>query len=287
MPEVEALAHYLKAELSGRTVASVRVAAISALQTYDPPVESLVGAEVRDVSNVGKYLVMVVGELSLVVHFAKSGWAKLVDPPARPARPARARPGRGPLAVVFAFDDARQLQLTEAATEKRLRVWVARSLADIAPLADLGVDVAGGDDALADVREVIRSTRGRLRSVLTDQGLIAGVGNAYADEILHRAKVSPFATTQALSDEQLDAVVAALTLVLDDARQRSKGLSAKDLKREKKAGFRVHARTGQPCPECGDTIREVAFASRSWQYCPTCQTGGKVLADRRLSRLLK
>ncbi len=284
LPEVEALAEFLAGELAGRTVESVRVYAISALQTYDPPVEALVGQQIDAVTQQGKYLVLRVGDMFAVVHFSKSGWAKLVS---GPVKPTKARPGRGPMAVVLGFDDGRQLQLTEAATEKRLRLWIVRSLAEIADMAELGVDVGRGAAAESDLRTVLRTTKGRVRSLLTDQSIVAGVGNAYADEILHLAKVSPFATSQGLSDTQLDSLVAAVTTVLDDARGRSRGLSATELKKEKKSGFRVHARTGQPCPECGDTIREIAFVSRSWQYCPTCQTDGKILADRRLSRLLK
>jgi formamidopyrimidine-DNA glycosylase len=123
--------------------------------------------------------------------------------------------------------------------------------------------------------------------VLTDQSVLAGIGNAYSDEILHRAKMSPFAITDRLADEAMARLHAAVRDVLTDAVERSVGQKAATLKSEKRSGLAVHARTGLPCPVCGDTIREVSFADSSLQYCPTCQTGGKPLADRRLSRLVR
>ncbi len=134
---------------------------------------------------------------------------------------------------------------------------------------------------------MLQGNSGRIKTVLTDQKVIAGIGNAYSDEILHVAKLSPFATANKLTEAQLAALHAAMIAVLTDAVTRSVGQQAATLKGEKRSGLRVHARAGLPCPECGDTVREVSFVDKSFQYCPTCQTGGKVLADRRLSRLLK
>ena len=148
-----------------------------------------------------------------------------------------------------------------------------------------------GPDALDlspdDLAAVLAGNTGRIKTVITDQKVIAGIGNAYSDEILHVAKISPFATAGKLSDEQLSALHDAMISVLTDAVSSSVGQGAAMLKGEKRSGLRVHARTGLPCPVCGDTVREVSFADKSFQYCPTCQTGGKVLADRRMSRLLK
>jgi formamidopyrimidine-DNA glycosylase len=148
-----------------------------------------------------------------------------------------------------------------------------------------------GPDALslgpAELAEVLASQTGRIKTVLTYQKIIAGIGNAYSDEILHVAKLSPFATAAKLTPDQLGALHDAMVSVLTDAVTRSVGQGAATLKGEKRSGLRVHARTGLPCPVCGDTVAEVSFADKSFQYCPTCQTGGKKLADRRLSRLLK
>ncbi|MFW0152492.1 zinc finger domain-containing protein [Mycobacterium sp. smrl_JER01] len=148
-----------------------------------------------------------------------------------------------------------------------------------------------GPDALSlspqRLTEVLSGQSGRIKTVITDQKVIAGIGNAYSDEILHVAKLSPFATANKLTEAQLAALHDAMSTVLTDAVTRSVGQQAATLKGEKRSGLRVHARTGLPCPVCGDTVREVSFADKSFQYCPTCQTGGKVLADRRMSRLLK
>ncbi|WP_231976732.1 zinc finger domain-containing protein [Mycobacterium sp. E740] len=148
-----------------------------------------------------------------------------------------------------------------------------------------------GPDALSlgpdDLAAALAGNSGRIKTVLTDQKVIAGIGNAYSDEILHVARISPFATAAKLTDAQLSALHDAMIGVLTDAVTRSVGQQAATLKGEKRSGLRVHARTGLPCPICGDTVREVSFADKSFQYCPTCQTGGKVLADRRMSRLLK
>ncbi|MGB8387965.1 zinc finger domain-containing protein [Mycobacterium sp.] len=152
-------------------------------------------------------------------------------------------------------------------------------------IAALGPDAL--DVSADDLAGLLAGNTGRIKTVITDQKVIAGIGNAYSDEILHVAKISPFATAGKLSDEQVTTLHDAMVSVLRDAVSRSVGQGAAMLKGEKRSGLRVHARTGLPCPVCGDTVREVAFADKSFQYCPTCQTGGKVLADRRMSRLLK
>ncbi|WP_421846028.1 zinc finger domain-containing protein [Mycobacterium sp.] len=148
-----------------------------------------------------------------------------------------------------------------------------------------------GPDALdvdaEDLAGLLSGNTGRIKTAITDQKVIAGIGNAYSDEILHAARISPFATAGKLSDEQLTALHESMMSVLSDAVSRSVGQRAATLKGEKRAGLRVHARTGLPCPVCADIVREVSFADKSFQYCATCQTGGKVLADRRMSRLLK
>ena len=148
-----------------------------------------------------------------------------------------------------------------------------------------------GPDALALSRDefaALLEGRGeRIKTLLVEQTVLAGVGNAYSDEILHTARISPYASSGRLGTEQVDALYAALRSVLTDAVDRSVGHKAAELKGEKRSGLRVHARTGLPCPVCGDVVREVSFATKSFQYCPGCQTGGKPLADRRLSRLVR
>ena len=178
----------------------------------------------------------------------------------------------------------RRFDLTEAGTQKRLAVWLVDDPATVPGIASLGPDALSLGPRLA---AVLKGNTGRLKTVITDQKVIAGIGNAYSDEILHVAKLSPFATAGKLTAAQLAALHDAMISVLTDAVTRSVGQQAATLKGEKRSGLRVHARTGLPCPVCGDTVREVSFADKSFQYCPTCQTGGKVLADRRMSKLLK
>ena len=283
LPEVEALAGYLRERAVGRCVDRIEVAAISALKTYDPAPSAVSGRTVVDAGRHGKFLdVVFAGGLHLVVHLARAGWLQY-----REAFPSGAplRPGKGPIALRVRLDDGSGFDLTEAGTQKKLAAYLVTDPAQVPGVAKLGPDALGAD--LATFAERLRSRRGQVKGVLTDQSVLAGVGNAYSDEILHAAKLSPFALTDRLTDEQLATLHEATREVLGDAVRRSVGQRAAELKGEKRSGLKVHARTGLPCPVCGDTVREVSFADSSLQYCPTCQTGGKPLADRRLSRLVR
>ncbi|MGI5212730.1 Fpg/Nei family DNA glycosylase [Plantactinospora sp. CA-290183] len=285
LPEVEALAGYLRERAVGRRVDRIEVAAISALKTYDPPPSAAGGRTVADAGRHGKFLdVRLAGQpdLHLVVHLARAGWLHYREsfPASTPVKP-----GKGPIALRVRLDDGSGFDLTEAGTQKKLAAYLVTDPALVPGVGRLGPDALAAD--LSTFAERLRARRGQVKGVLTDQEVLAGVGNAYSDEILHVAKVSPFALTNRLSDEQLAALHEATRQVLGDAVERSMGQRAAELKGEKRAGLRVHARTGLPCPVCGDTIREVSFADSSLQYCPTCQTGGKPLADRRLSRLVR
>jgi formamidopyrimidine-DNA glycosylase len=285
LPEVEALVDVLRRRAVGRVVARVDVGAISALKTYDPPPTALQGLTVTGVSRHGKFLDLDVDGLHLVTHLARAGWLRWND--ALPTGPVNPN-GRSPLALRVHLDDGSGFDLTEQGTRKKLSVHVVRDPAEVPGVARLGPDPL--DDAFTpDVLAQILAAHGRqqIKGVLRDQAVVAGIGNAYSDEILHAAKVSPFKPASSFGPEEVVALHAALRDTLTDAVERSRGLAAGDLKQEKKSGLRVHGRTGQPCPVCGDTVREVSFADSSLQYCPTCQTGGKPLADRRMSRLLK
>jgi formamidopyrimidine-DNA glycosylase len=284
LPEVESLAKFLDEQATGRTVEKVEVAAISALKTFDPPVDALIGKEVRGCTRRGKYLQLRVEELWLVLHLARGGWVKWHDV-MKPSKPTR--PGKGPLALRVRLSGGAGFEVTEMGTEKRLAVWVARDPMDIEHVATLGPDPLDPSFDAGALAKLLDGSPAQIKRALTDQRLIAGVGNAYSDEALHLAKLSPFKTAGKLSAEEVARLHSALVEVLTDAVQRSAGLPAAGLKAEKKSGLRVHGRKGEACPECGDTIREVAFATKSLQYCATCQTGGKPLADRRMSRLLK
>jgi formamidopyrimidine-DNA glycosylase len=201
---------------------------------------------------------------------------------------APARPGRGPLAFRLSFTDGSGFDLTEAGTRQRLAVYLVRELEEVPGVASLGPDPLGQLFTRESLDSILEQAgRAQIKGVLRDQHVLAGVGNAYSDEVLWAAGLSPFAAADRLTDEQRAVLYAALQGTLRDAIDRADGVAAAGLKAEKKAGLNVHGRTGEACPRCGTTIAEVSFADSSLQYCPGCQTGGRVLADRRLSRLLK
>ena len=285
LPEVESLAAFLREHAVGRVVARVDVASIAVLKPYDPPVTSLCGLTITGATRHGKFLDLDVDGLHLVTHLARAGWLRWSDALA----PAPPRPGgKGPIALRVHLDDGSGFTLTEAGTQKKLAVYVVRDPLEIPGVARLGPDPLADDFTEAALAGILgEHGREQLKGVLRDQSVIAGIGNAYSDEILHAAKMSPFKPAGNLTPEELSTLYAAIRGTLDDAVTRSRGLAAGELKAEKKTGLAVHGRAGQPCPVCGDTVREVSFASSALQYCPTCQTGGKPLADRRLSRLLK
>ncbi len=280
LPEVEALADHLRRHAVGRQVTRVDVAALSVLKTFDPPVTALHGQAVTGAARWGKYLGLQVGELYLITHLSRAGWLRWSDK----LSPTPLKPGKGPIALRVHLD-GEGFDLTEAGTQKRLAVWVVTDPMAVPQIAALGPDALSLGPA--ELAEVLSTQTGRIKTVITDQKVIAGIGNAYSDEILHVAELSPFATAAKLTADQLGALHDAMVSVLTDAVTRSVGQGAATLKGEKRSGLRVHARTGLPCPVCGDTVAEVSFADKSFQYCPTCQTGGKKLADRRMSRLLK
>jgi formamidopyrimidine-DNA glycosylase len=284
LPEVQALVDVLRDRAVGHPVARVDAVAINVLKTYDPPPHALHGLTIDGASRHGKFLDLDIGGLHLVMHLARGGWLswKKSQPSAPP------RPGKGPLALRVTLDDGSGFDVTEAGTQKRLAVYIVRDVQEVPGIARLGVDPFDDEftpQRLADI--LAGGGRSQIKGVLTDQSLIAGVGNAYSDEALWGARLSPFKPAANLTPDEIQALYEALTGMLRDAVKRAEGLGAGELKAEKKAGLSVHGRTGLPCPRCGDEIRQVSFADKSLQYCATCQTGGKPLADRRLSRLLK
>ncbi|TDU74820.1 DNA-formamidopyrimidine glycosylase family protein [Streptomyces sp. KS 21] len=283
LPEVEALREFLDEHLAGRVVERVLPLAVSVLKTYDPPLSALEGQPAGATARYGKFLAIRIGELHLVTHLARAGWLRWQD--TLPERPPR--PGKGPLALRVALEGGGGFDLTEAGTQKRLAVYVVRDPQEVPGIARLGPDpLAEGFDRDA-FAALLAGERRQIKGVLRDQGVIAGIGNAYSDEILHAAKVSPFKLAASFDEEQVTHLYEAVRRTLREAVDRAHGVAAGHLKAEKKSGLRVHGRDGEPCPVCGDTVRSVSFADSSLQYCPTCQTGGKPLADRRLSRLLK
>jgi formamidopyrimidine-DNA glycosylase len=281
LPEVEALAAFLRENAVGHVVTRVDLAAVQAIKTFDPPLSALGGLEVTGASRHGKFLDLDVSGLHLVVHLARAGWLhwRTGLPTAPP------KPGKGPLALRVHLDDGDGFDLTEQGTRKGLAVYVVRSASEVPGIARLGPDALDIDRETFAALMAGRS--GQLKGALTDQTLIAGIGNAYSDEILHTARLTPFKMADKLTDDELIRLFDAMRAELTEALGRQLGQRAATMKGEKRSGLRVHARTGLPCPVCGDTVREVSFADTSLQYCPTCQTGGKPLADRRMSKLLR
>ena len=285
LPEVEALALDLRGRLTDRAIAKVHVAAFSALKTFDPPLSALEGTMVDDVTRHGKFLDIHASGLHLVLHLARAGWVRWRDEvPSIPPKPS----SKSPLAVRVVLDDQSGLDITEAGTKKSLAMYVVRAPRDVPGIAALGPDPLSDEFTIDVLRRILTDAgRAQVKGVLRHQGTIAGIGNAYSDELLHAARMSPFKPASSLGEAELQTLYDAIRDVLGDAVARSRGLHASELKGEKKSHLAVHGRAGQPCPVCGDVVREVSFADSSLQYCPTCQTGGKPLADRRLSKLLK
>ncbi|WP_127130726.1 Fpg/Nei family DNA glycosylase [Georgenia sp. SYP-B2076] len=285
MPEVEGLAAFLRGRTMGRTLTGVEVGAVSALKTYSPAPSALVGAQVSDVLRRGKWLDIATagadGELHLLFHLARAGWLRWYDTVPK----AALRPGRSPIALRVRLDDGAGFDLTEAGTRKRLAVHVVARADDVPAVATLGPEPLGL--GLDEFRALLAPRKQQVKGLLRDQSVIAGIGNAYSDEILHVARMSPFALTSTLDEESARRLHTAMLEVLGAAIGQASGKPAAELKDAKRRSMRVHGRTGEPCPVCGDTVREVSFADSSLQYCPTCQTGGRILADRRMSKLLR
>ncbi len=284
MPEVQGLAVFLGERAVGRTITRTSVAAIAALKTYDPPITALHGAEITAAARLGKFVVLSCGEeRHLVFHLAKAGWLRWYE-----ALPATLiKPGKTPIALRVALDDGSGFDLTEAGTKKSLAVYVVRDPQEVPGIARLGPDPLADEFSRDAFAALLEGRRTQIKGLLRDQSVIAGIGNAYSDEILHAARMSPYAIAATLTPDDIDRLFAAMQQTLTEAVTEASGKPPADLKDAKRRGMQVHARRGETCPVCGDTVRSVFFADRSLEYCPTCQTGGKPLADRRLSRLLK
>ncbi|HEU4848877.1 MAG TPA: DNA-formamidopyrimidine glycosylase family protein [Terrimesophilobacter sp.] len=299
LPEVHALVTDLGTRLRGRTVERLEIVAFAALKTFDPPISALSGRTVTDVTRHGKFLDLMLedkgaGDLHLILHLARAGWIRW-----REAAPQRSgRPGKTPLAARLVLDDGTGLDgttlakgsgfdVTEAGTKKSLAIYVVRDPRQIPGVARLGPDPLEAGFTLEHFRRILDAGgRRQIKGLLRDQAVIAGIGNAYSDEILHAARMSPFKPA-AMSPDDAGRLFEAMQATLRAGVERADGLAASELKREKKSNLQVHGRTGEPCPVCGDTVRQVIYTDSTFQYCPTCQTGGKPLADRVLSRLLK
>ena len=283
LPEVDALVGFLRTRAVGHVISSATVAAISALKTFDPPLQALSGNTIDAASRHGKFVDLEVGGLHLVFHLARAGWLRWYDELPKTV----IKPGRSPIALRVRLDDGSGFDLTEAGTKKSLAVYVVRDVAEVPGIARLGPDPTAPDFTLEDFAATLAGRRTQVKGLLRDQSVFAGVGNAYSDEILHNARMSPYALAAKLEPDDVERLYHAMRDTLADAVAAAAGRPPEELKDGKRNRMQVHGRTGEACPVCGDTVREVIFADSTFQYCPTCQTGGKPLADRVLSRLLK
>ncbi|HEY8060252.1 MAG TPA: DNA-formamidopyrimidine glycosylase family protein [Acidimicrobiales bacterium] len=275
LPELQAHAERLTAEFGGRELQGFWPIAFTALKTYAPPPDQAFGHGLVTVGRRGKYLLMDFDAATFVVHLMQGGRLK-------PDEKQSAKP-RGGLAR-WVFTDGTALLLTEAGTEKRAGVWVVDELREgEEPIAHLGPDADGLD--AAGVAERIGDQSKRLHGVLRDQHPMAGIGRRLANEITHKAKLSPFANASKLTPDDLGRLHAAIQEAVKEglAYERTRD----DMSASKERPGAVHHRTGETCPVCGDTVREVAYVKYTVNYCPTCQTDGKVLADNTTSKFLK
>ncbi|MGN7248808.1 Fpg/Nei family DNA glycosylase [Janibacter anophelis] len=283
MPEVQGLVDFLGERTSGLAVERLELASFSVLKTFDPPPQALEGAPIDGVRRHGKYIDIDCDGTHLVIHLARAGWIRWSDELPRTVL----RPGKSPIALRVRLVDGSGFDVTEAGTKKSLAAYLVRDVQEIPRLASLGPDPLSDELDREAFGALLAGRKTQIKGVLRDQSLIAGVGNAYSDEVLHAARLSPFALASSLTDEEVDTLHAALRTTLTEAIAAASGKPAAELKDAKRSGMRVHGRTGEDCPVCGDVVREVSFADRSLQYCATCQTGGKPLADRRTSKFLK
>lgn len=279
-PELDAAAGRLREVLLGRTIERIDVAAISVLKSPTPP-QALTGQVVTGIRRRGKHLILDTEAVSLVVHLARAGWMRHHEhmPVIRPG------PRKGPLALRIALGDGSALDVTEQGTRKGVAVWLTEHPLQLESVARLGPEAVDVDEAA--FTRILAGTGSHLKTVLTDQTALAGIGNAWSDEILHRARLSPFAAANRQGDGIARGLHSTMTTVLGEATEALAQAPLGRIKTAKKKLLGVHGRAGESCPVCGATIAEVSYVDRSLQYCPACQTGGRRLHDRRMDRLLR
>lgn len=283
LPEVNALVEFLDKETTGAVVVGIELASFAVLKTFDPPVAALSGLAVTGVSRHGKFIDIDVDGIHIVVHLAKAGWLRWSDQ----LPDTKLKLGASNIAARVRLDrgDGPHLgfDITEAGTRKGLAMYVVRDPSEVPGIAALGPEPL---EPGFELRPLL-ARRMQVKRLLRDQKIIAGVGNAYSDEILHAAKLSPFAIAENLKDDEIVRLEAAVQEILREAVEEARGKPAEELKDDKRTRMRVHGRTGEKCPVCGDTVLEVTYSQSALQYCPTCQTGGKPLKDRTTSKFLK
>ena len=281
MPEVQAIVEQLDERATGKVVVAGHLIAFSALKTYALGLDALSGLEISGVSRHGKFIDIDAQGVHLIFHLARAGWVTWHKEVPRTIP----RPGKSPIALRVELDDDSGFSLTEAGTQRHLAIHVVQDPQEVPGIAALGPDPLAEGFTVQTMSGILAAAgRTQVKGVLRDQKLVAGIGNAWSDEILHAARLSPFKPANTVDAEELHGHI---QRVLAQACAAVRGVDMAKLKDAKRSGLRVHGRAGQTCEVCGSTVAEVSFADSSLQYCPGCQTGGKPLADRRMSKLLK
>lgn len=280
LPEIEALRETFVARLAGHRPSSISVRQFALVKTVDPPLEDLVDTEIVGARRHGKHLMIDFElDLTLAIHLGIGGRLLLEDAKRKHPRT---------LSLDIGIDDSNALRVVELGTKKRSSVHLLRAAAVGNHLAHLGVDALSPELTVDALAALLAKDRSQVKGFLEDQRRIAGIGNAYSDEILWEAKLAPLRLTTTLEAEDVDRLHAAIATVLqralDYAREDNYLMVARG---DERGTFRVHRREGQPCPRCGERIASIHYADNSLQYCPACQVEGRQYADRRLSRLLR
>lgn len=290
LPFIQVLVENLSREVQGRMITTVRVPSPAIVKTFDPPITALAGRRIDRVRRLGKLVICdLSGDLVLAMHLMRDGRLQITSPRAGTGR-GRIVPTPKPMALGLTLDDGRELRVNETGPKKRAGVYVLRAhdAASSEPMAGLGPDPLSDEFTVEVLSAAVHEQPGPLKRAITLQRSMAGIGNAFADEILWDARLSPFAPAARLSKDEVMRLHAAIRNVFTAALQQHRQHFGADLPvREPVALLRVHRHGGEPCPRCGTRIETVYYAEKETYYCPTCQTGGKVYADRRLSRLLK
>ncbi|WP_423181592.1 Fpg/Nei family DNA glycosylase [Arthrobacter sp. NyZ413] len=288
LPEVAGLGAFLGRNLVGARLTKVQITSFAVLKTADPPYSALEGRTIVGVERFGKFLSLDAEGIHFIFHLAKAGWLRYTEQPS--TTPLRLGGSNIAARLAFTKGDGSThvgVDLTEAGTKKSLAVYVVNKPKDVPGIATLGPDPLSPGFTAETLAGILAGSQQQIKGLLRSQAVIAGIGNAYSDEILHAARISPFAIAKSLDPETVQVLYQSIESVLGAAVEAAIGKASSELKDTKRSNMMVHGRAGQACPVCGTTIREVSFADTALQYCPGCQTNGKILADRRTSRFLK